>query len=293
MGNQNDFERDCAIMAGRAYQSTRNKVNWFPVPNGWEEIENSHKQNPSSGFEATAFKKLSSSTDEIVISFAGTGSIFNKDWLANFGLTLGNCVQQLRDAAAYYMDIKKKNADATITFTGHSLGGGIAAILGVLFDVQATTFDQAPFSRSCCESVCDDLVTYLTTPQGGNPDALYSLGYLSLLAPELFSFRNGDLAQREGNVQNIIVDGEILSTFLVEGLPGHRIGVTEILNHGCTGAGAFSLHEQSLMTLFLMNGKLRDITMDMNDLVGMMNDEDLFYNDPKKLHQAKERRYAS
>jgi len=281
-------ELEYSLMAGRAYQSTRNKKHWFPIPNDWKEIENSHKENPASGFEAVSFQK----GDEVVISFAGTGSVFNKDWWANFKLTKGECAQQLCDAVVYYLDMKKLYGDR-INFTGHSLGGGIAAILGVLFDVQATTFDQAPFSRSCCESVRNDLITYLTTPQGGNPEALYSLGYLSFLAPEWFSFRNEDLAQREGNVQNIIVDGEILSTFLVEGLPGHRIGVTEILNHGCTGAGAFSLHEQSLMTLFLMNGKLRDITMDMNDLVGMMNDEDLFYNDPKKLHQAKERRYAS
>jgi len=276
-----------AIMAGRAYISTREKINRFPVPQGWTQISNSHATT-SSGFEAVSFRK----GDEIVISFAGTGSLFNKDWLANFELTKGECAQQLCDAAVYYLEMKKLYGN-NISFTGHSLGGGIAAIMGVLFGVQATTFDQAPFSNSCCESVRNDLITYLTTPQGGNPDALYSLGYLSFLAPELFSFSNENLTQREGNIQNIIVDGEILSTFLVEGLPGDRIGVPEILNHGCTGASAFSLHEQSLMTLFLMNGKLRDVSMDMNDLVGMMNDEDLFYNDPKKLHQAKERRYAS
>ena len=203
-----DFEY--ALMAGRSYQSTRNKANWFPVADDWPEIEGAHDVT-SSGFEATAFRNLA--TDEIVISFAGTGSIFNKDWWANFGLTLGNCVQQLCDAAVYYLEMKEFYGNR-ITFTGHSLGGGIAAILGVLFNVQATTFDQAPFSNSCCESVRNDLITYLTTPQGGNPDALYSLGYLSFLAPELFSFSDENLTQREGNVQNIVVDGEILSTFL-------------------------------------------------------------------------------
>ena len=274
-----DFEY--ALMAGRSYQSTRNDVNWFPVPTDWREIAGAHRVR-SSGFEATAFKKLSSTTNEIVISFAGTGSLFNKDWWANFGLTLGNCVQQLRDAAAYYMDIKKKNTNATMTFTGHSLGGGIAAILGVLFDVQATTFDQAPFSNSACDAVRNDLKSYLLSLRGDDNQLLYDESDLQALS----SFTN--LAQREGNVQSIVVDGEILSTFLAEGLPGDRIGVTEILNHGCTGAGAFSLHEQSLMTLFLMNGKLRDVSMDMNDLVGMMNDSRLFYNDPNKLVGAKE-----
>jgi len=277
-----------SLMAGRAYQSTRNKKNWFPVPNGWTEIENSHKENPSSGFEATAFRNLA--TDEIVISFAGTGPGFvltSKDWWTNFELTKGECVQQLRDAAAYYMDIKKKYANAAITFTGHSLGGGIAAILGVLFDVQATTFDQAPFSRSCCDSIRNDLKSYLLSLRGDDNQLLYNESDLQALS----SFTN--LAQREGNVRNIVVDGEILSTFLVDILPGRRIGTTEILNHGCTGAGASDLHAQSLMTLFLMNDKFRDLTMDFHDLVGMMNDSQLFYNDPNKLHDANERRQAA
>jgi len=203
---------DYALLAGRAYFDTRADINRFPVPDKWALV--SRIPETSSGFEASTFKNLE--TDQIVISFAGTGPGFvltSKDWWTNFGLTMGNCVQQLCDAAVYYLEMKEFYGNR-ITFTGHSLGGGIAAILGVLFNVQATTFDQAPFSNSCCESVRNDLITYLTTPQGGNPDALYSLGYLSFLAPELFSFSDENLTQREGNVQNIVVDGEILSTFL-------------------------------------------------------------------------------
>jgi hypothetical protein len=29
-----ELEIQCALMAGRVYLSTRNKVNWFPVPDG-------------------------------------------------------------------------------------------------------------------------------------------------------------------------------------------------------------------------------------------------------------------
>ena len=32
-------EFEYSLMTGRAYQSTRNKKNWFPVPNGWTEIQ--------------------------------------------------------------------------------------------------------------------------------------------------------------------------------------------------------------------------------------------------------------
>ena len=32
------FEIDCALMAGRVYQSTRTKANLLPVPSGWTEF---------------------------------------------------------------------------------------------------------------------------------------------------------------------------------------------------------------------------------------------------------------
>ena len=85
-----------ALMAGRAYQSTRDEINRFPVPEGWNEPIDKRKVLPS-GFEAGYFIR----GNEIVISFAGTGpEILNPDWLANFGLTLGSGATQLDEAAA-------------------------------------------------------------------------------------------------------------------------------------------------------------------------------------------------
>jgi len=66
-----------ALMAGRAYQTTRDPINLFSVPDVW--LEFAHvPNNPAypqftgaDGFEAVYFKNQSS--NEIVISFAGTG----------------------------------------------------------------------------------------------------------------------------------------------------------------------------------------------------------------------------
>jgi len=122
-------------MAGAAYVSNRSVVNRFPIPTGWTPFK------PETGvgnFEAVSFKR----GNEIVISFAGTNN--NPDWIANGGLATGLGSEQLYQAAEYYLQIKALYPDAGISFTGHSLGGGLAALMGVFFDKKAVTFDQAP-----------------------------------------------------------------------------------------------------------------------------------------------------
>lgn len=104
-------EIEYAVMAGRAYQTTRAKINWFPVPEGW--VEYFHvPNNPDypmftggAGFEGVSFQNIAN-PNEIVISYAGTGSLWNVDWIANFALTLGAWSDQLGEAAAYYLQVK-------------------------------------------------------------------------------------------------------------------------------------------------------------------------------------------
>ncbi len=45
---------------------------------------------------------------------------------------------------SFYEDIKARYG-TNISFTGHSLGGGIASLMAVFFNKQATVFDEAPF----------------------------------------------------------------------------------------------------------------------------------------------------
>ena len=167
-----------ALMAGGAYISNRDPLNQFPVPQGWQATR--HDNPPDgSGFEAISFingTTIATST-EIVISFAGTGPFGNGDWLyANIPLALGALPAQLRQAADYYLQIKASAPEgAAISFTGHSLGGGLASLLAVFFGESAFTFDQAPFRNSALtysttdpntgevtnRSVAQDLLAYL------------------------------------------------------------------------------------------------------------------------------------
>jgi len=143
------FQMDCAITAGRAYQTNRGEINQFSVPDGWTEFF--HVPNStypaSSGFEAVSLQR----GNEIVISFAGSDSSSLGDLLADFNMATNLFLSnQLLQAAAYYMAVKSANpnANAEITFTGHSLGGGLASLMGVFFNCKAVTFDEAPFRNS-------------------------------------------------------------------------------------------------------------------------------------------------
>jgi hypothetical protein len=134
---------DYALLAGVSYRSNRDSKNRFPTPSDWIEIAGTYRNSLSSGFEAVSFSK----GNEIVISYAGTdfSSLSTDFFYGNIPLALGNLSDQLRQAADYYLQIKQLNPGAAITFTGHSLGAGLASLMAVLFDENAYTFDQAPF----------------------------------------------------------------------------------------------------------------------------------------------------
>ncbi len=148
---------ELALMAGRAYEFTRNPRNKIPTPDGWSLMK--PEKTDSNGFEAVSFVRQGTTlktSPEIVISFAGTdpdnsNPFTTADGKTNKALSDGRWTEQLLQAARYYLDIKAVNPNAAITFTGHSLGGGLAALMAVFFGEHAQTFDQAPFALSALD----------------------------------------------------------------------------------------------------------------------------------------------
>jgi hypothetical protein len=175
-----------ALMAGRAYRSTRDEINWFPIPQGWTPFfpvpDSTTPSFPTTeGFEGISFAKGT----EIVISYAGTGpGVLQPDLVADAKLALGIWSDQLGEAAAYYLQVKAANSGTSISFsfTGHSLGGGLAALMSVFFGGAAKTFDQAPFANSATTAMRDQLVTYLE--QHGYTDLQLSDLAPALMAPD-------------------------------------------------------------------------------------------------------------
>ncbi len=269
------FEIDCALMAGRAYYDKRAEINRFPVPQGW--AEKLHRSGIG-GFEAVSFHKGS----QVVISFTGTDQL--ADWTsANVPLAFGLPSDQLYQAAQYYLEVKAANATTNpdgsksypiISFTGHSLGGGLAALMGVLFDEQAITFDQAPFANAAKVAIRDDLVSYLTSHG-------YTTATLSALAPELFSYAGN--GARTTNVSGYYIDGEALHVPPISLFS--TLGTTVPVSHGSYFAPV-ALHSQTLLTAFLETKQnaasgqsLSDVTYKLPDLLAMMFDKNLFAQD--------------
>lgn len=258
-------EVEYALMAGRVYQSTRATINWLPDLQslGWTEF---FLQQQPSGFEAVSFQK----GNEIVISFAGTGS--NVDWWANAGGFFGVTSEQLEQAADYYLQVKAANTGANISFTGHSLGGGLASLMGVFFGETATTFDQAPFRNSASVSVATTLKEYLLNERG------YSEVALQGLANFISAAASGGIPN-ESTVIDFSVQGEILSA-----ASGLRIGTPTSLMHGAPDLTlTIDLHSQALLTAFLQSDEtapaqrsFRDVTFNLPDVVRMIFDDDLY-----------------
>lgn len=127
--------------------------NWTPVPDGWRVIDEisgsgvegrvSHPQ--LEGFSARAFKN----GNEIVIAYAGTDDKDKSgDMVQDAALGFGLRSTQANQAALFYQQVLAENPNADIKFTGHSLGGGLAALMSIWFDEKSIVFDQAPFKNA-------------------------------------------------------------------------------------------------------------------------------------------------
>src|SRR5712671_405347 len=142
-----------AVLSLAAYVEGRNNANLLKsLPPGVGIVSNpdlAHFSDPISGFEASTFFY----DGKVVISFAGTrfDEHFNAamlpDLAADALLGLGFTSKQIFLAAEFYEKVKQQYGD-NIVFTGHSLGGGLAALMGVFFNKEAVTFDPAPFRLS-------------------------------------------------------------------------------------------------------------------------------------------------
>jgi hypothetical protein len=277
---------DYAIMAGRSYFDTRAAINRFPIPDGWT-LDFRIPEDKTTGFEGAVFRK--SATNEIVISYSGTdpnnsNPLTTPDGKTNTALAGGGWAEQLLQAAQYYLDIKAANPNATITLTGHSLGGGLAALVAVFFDVHAQTFDQAPFTNSALSTANGDNAQLLRDRLAGS-GSTYQSGIEKLDA--YLQLRNASTSRsyipRQERVDTIRVEGE----FLDGGFLGNKSfgNPSTSIQHGPAEwtLASFDLHSQALLTAFLQSQKtatpsntLNEVSKSLPPLLRMLFDKNLF-----------------
>src|SRR5262245_54223946 len=275
---------DYALLAGASYRDTRADLNRFPIPANWI-VVSLIPQDPSTGFEASAYRNTM--TNDIVISYAGTNPNDGilppgPDNTANIGLVTGFGSVQLLQAAEYYLQVQAANPTANITFTGHSLGGGLAALMGVFFGKRAVTFDQAPFANSA-------ELNLLTPNVAANLKAdLLARGYSETVLQGLTDFLN--LRVVTGGIPNAsLVDSINVQGEFVSGVPWNipdRIGIPVNIPNSASGVSGFNLHSQALLTAFVQSLQtaapqqtLNDVTFKLTDLMGMIFSRDLYLFD--------------
>jgi hypothetical protein len=150
-------------------RGARSAMNTLTLPTAWEQLraangfpaQTAYDDNFFS-FTANAF--VNRSTGEIVISYKGTdflielsGRVWNTigDIVTDVSAGIGGFVStaQFVQAATYYQQVKNWATahgydTSNISFTGHSLGGGIASVMSAWFNRPATTFAEAPFEAT-------------------------------------------------------------------------------------------------------------------------------------------------
>ncbi|MDD2742794.1 MAG: DUF4347 domain-containing protein, partial [Rhodocyclaceae bacterium] len=210
-----------ALLAANIYGTSdlvRSDQNTLQLPTGWTQLTGSNylvNDSTGSGFMGGVY----TNGNEVVISFAGTTDENSNDWFtgnipAATGIVLS---EQVKQAALLYLHVLNDPlyAGKNITFTGHSLGGGLASLMAVFFDRPANVFDEAFFSKSADSSptvnAFKDYIQAACTQYGYEiPEAVTS--YVPGGEPTSDGVEpSATRLEREINVSNTIVKGEVLS----------------------------------------------------------------------------------
>ncbi|SOB86458.1 Protein of unknown function [Sphingomonas guangdongensis] len=97
----------------------------------------------ASGYRARAYVSGTGESAQVVIAFRGTAG--GSDWVADARQAVGLGTDHYRQALALGRQVARSGA-ANVTFTGHSLGGGLASAAGLAAGREATTFNAAGLS---------------------------------------------------------------------------------------------------------------------------------------------------
>lgn len=193
------------------------------------------------GFYSIAYKLPDNS---VVISYRGTDQFFTSDGIGGdiinaYGIGAGTLnVSQSGLAIQFYKDVaaalNAQNPDpyaANISVTGHSSGGGLAGLVGAIYNKSGVLFDNMAF-----QSAASSLIAYSTqgsTQPGSLPlqnaykTELYNLingsmgpvvnGTHSQSIDERWTADDGIFRPKFGGLKAFAIDGEVLNAWVPGG----------------------------------------------------------------------------
>lgn len=98
-----------------------------PELHGWSRIFR-YGPRPSGFFGALFRRELSDGIFENILAYRGTDGLLDGDMASNHDILRGRMVRQFPDALAALRDALKQSEGHELSITGHSLGGGLAAL---------------------------------------------------------------------------------------------------------------------------------------------------------------------
>ncbi|TAN52739.1 MAG: DUF2974 domain-containing protein [Methylococcaceae bacterium] len=200
---------DYAKLATAVYEDWLPDTTYGVVVGSWQKLGDP-AIDVSTGFYAQAF--VSADGNDIVISYRGTDEIL--DWYSNAGFGNVGPFPQLQNAISYASSIINNplNSGKNITFTGHSLGGGLAALSSVIFDKPSVVFDPAPYGLYAGDSLFNTL-------------AQLTGGIRLTLAEDIAAILTGGSPYTQSlaaqNVSVYRIEGEILELVPAGAYPAH------------------------------------------------------------------------
>ncbi|MDO8416586.1 MAG: hypothetical protein Q7S87_10300, partial [Agitococcus sp.] len=173
----------------------------------------SYVRNSSSGFEARTF--VNNEAHEVVIAFAGT-DFDNEKWADfiknNIPLALGFTGEQIWQAAVYYqtMKLKPELQGYTFSFTGHSLGAGLADLMAVYFNKSSNSFDEAFFQASINTSTYLNIRDKLLSNFGPVLDTDFAALFIAGNGDTFDRLDSSLVTSRYANITSTYSEGEAL-----------------------------------------------------------------------------------
>jgi RTX calcium-binding nonapeptide repeat (4 copies) len=263
-----------AVLALYAYTDGVNPRNLPSLPyEGWKRVEDLRLPAGTNGFAYVVFQNQTSG--ELVISYRGTdgaSGMMGWDGGNNIGLYTGFAASQAQQAAAVYAKVLQlygsDPAGSNISFTEHSLGGGLAGIMSAWFDRPSIVFDPAPFQNTAESGFAVNQV-------------ISSLGSFVPQALRNYIPAN-DFASRESSVTAYYAVGEFLQTGRTEANTVYG-GALNPVAFGNRDVGGFAMHSQALLTAGILSDQFRQATVQVQAALPLIMSGKLYSQETKGL----------